>query len=162
MSGLIAITVLGKRYGGCFEPIPIPATSLLPFAMLPLFGAASHKVVASAYGHPMVLLLLGGFLLSAALEESGVHQRIALGLIRLTGDSGKRLILGFMIATAVCSMWISNTATTLMLLPIAIAVVPPTSPILSTLVFRHRLFSQHRWYRNTDRNTTQYGSNGGL
>ena len=132
VSGVIAVTVLCAAWW-VLEPIPIPATSMLPFALLPICGAASHKTVAAAYGHPMVLLLLGGFLLSAALEESGVHRRIALALIRLTGTGGRRLILGFMIATAICSMWISNTATTLMMLPIAIAVVPPGSAMSAPL-----------------------------
>jgi len=103
-----------------FEPLPIPATSLLPLALFPLTGILTGKEVAHAYGHPMILLLLGGFMLSRALEKSGAHQRIALGMIRLFGTgSEKKLIFGFMAASAMLSMWISNTATTLMLLPVA-------------------------------------------
>ncbi len=104
--------------------IPIPATSLIPFAVLPLLGILDRKEVATAYGHPMIMLLLGGFLLSTAMERSGAHRRLALGMVRAVGgDGGRRLVLGFMIACALLSMWISNTATTLMLLPIAIAVL---------------------------------------
>lgn len=107
-----------------FEPIPIPATSLLPLAILPLAGVLTPAEVGAAYGSPLILLLLGGFLLSQAMEGSGAHRRIALGMIRLFGArSPRRLVMGFMAAAAVLSMWISNSATTLMLLPVALAVL---------------------------------------
>ncbi len=107
-----------------FEPIPIPATSLIPIAIFPFSGVLTGAEVASAYGHWLILLLLGGFILSTALEKSGTHKRLALGMITLIGGhSEKRLILGFMIASAGLSMWISNTATTLMLLPVAVAII---------------------------------------
>jgi sodium-dependent dicarboxylate transporter 2/3/5 len=107
-----------------FEPVPIPVTSLIPLAVLPLTGVLTPTQVGAAYGSPLILLLLGGFLLSQAMEASGAHRRIALGMIRLFGaGSPRRLVLGFMAAAAVLSMWISNTATTLMLLPVALAVL---------------------------------------
>ena len=107
-----------------FEPIPIPVTSLLPLAILPLLGVLSPSEVGEAYGSPLILLLLGGFLLSKAMEHSGAHRRIALGMVALFGvSSGRRLVMGFMAAAAVLSMWISNTATALMLLPVALAVL---------------------------------------
>tara|TARA_R110001599_G_scaffold351822_1_gene584733 strand:+ start:64701 stop:66119 length:1419 start_codon:yes stop_codon:yes gene_type:complete len=110
-----------------FEPIPIPVTSLLPLAVLPLLGVLTPAEVGQAYGSPLILLLLGGFLLSKAMEHSGAHRRIALAMVRLFGaSSGRRLVLGFMAASAVLSMWISNTATTLMLLPVALAVLDAT------------------------------------
>ncbi len=110
-----------------FEPVPIPVTSLLPIALLPLLGVLTPAQVGQAYGSPLILLLLGGFLLSKAMEHSGAHRRIAIGMVRLVGaNSGRRLVLGFMIAAAVLSMWISNTATTLMLLPVALAVLEAT------------------------------------
>jgi sodium-dependent dicarboxylate transporter 2/3/5 len=113
------------------EPIPVPATSLIPFAMLPLLDVVDHKTVASAYGHTLILLLLGGFVLSTAMEKSGAHRRLALGMVRLVGGrGGRRLVLGFMLATAVCSMWISNTATVLMLMPVAAAVMATESESL--------------------------------
>lgn len=105
------------------EPLPIPVTSLIPFATFPLVGVLDHRQVAAAYGHTMILLLLGGFMLSTAVERSGVHRRLALGMVRIAGGGSRRLVLGFMLASALCSMWISNTATTLMLLPVALAVV---------------------------------------
>ncbi len=105
-----------------FEPIPIPATSLLPMALLPLFGVLSAKELGAAYGNPLVLLMLGGFLLATALERSGAHRRIALYMVRaFGGNSSRRLVFGFMCASAFLSMWISNTSTTLMLLPVALA-----------------------------------------
>ena len=110
-----------------FEPVPIPVTSLLPLALLPLLGVLTPTEVAQAYGSPLILLLLGGFLLSKAMEHSGAHRRIALGMVSLFGaNHGRRLVLGFMVAAAVLSMWISNTATTLMLLPVALAVLDAT------------------------------------
>ena len=106
------------------EPIPIPATSIIPFATFPLVGVLSHKEVATAYGHHLILLLLGGFILSTAMEKSGAHKRLALGMVRLFGKGGGRgLVLGFMLASGLLSMWISNTATTLMLLPVILAVI---------------------------------------
>ena len=106
------------------EPIPIPATSLIPFAAFPLTGVLTHKEVATAYGHTLILLLLGGFILSTAMASSGAHKRLAVGMVRVVGGGGgSRMVLGFMLATAFCSMWISNTATTLMLLPVALAVL---------------------------------------
>jgi len=97
-------------------------------ALFPLFGILSPDDVARAYGNKLVLLMLGGFMLSAAMERSGAHRRIALGMVNLFGrDSGRGLVFGFILASAVLSMWISNAATTLMLLPIAMAVVAQTS-----------------------------------
>jgi len=111
------------------EPVPVAVTSLVPFAALPLGGVAPHAEVARAYGDPIVLLLMGGFVLSLAMESSGAHRRTALGMLRLTGaSSGSRVVLGFMIASAGLSMWISNGATSLMLLPVALAVLEQSGP----------------------------------
>lgn len=107
-----------------FECLHIAVVGLLPFVALPTLGVVSHREVAEAYGHTMILLLLGGFLLSAAMERSGAHRRIAINMVKLVGGrGGKRLVLGFMLATASLSMWISNSATALMMLPIALAVL---------------------------------------
>ncbi len=103
------------------EPVPIPVTSLLPIVILPLFDVASPKEVASGYAHHIVLLLFGGFLIALGIEKWGLHKRIALAIVVRIGTSPRALIAGFMIATAVLSMWISNTATTLMMVPIAIS-----------------------------------------
>ena len=110
-----------------FEPVPIPVTSLLPIAIFPLFGILTPAEVGQAYGSPLILLLLGGFLLSKAMEHSGAHRRIALGMVHLFGaHSCRTLVMGFMVASATLSMWISNTATALMLLPVALAILDGT------------------------------------
>jgi len=107
-----------------FEPIPIPATSIIPLAIFPLVGVLPQEKISTAYGSELILLMLGGFIISVAMERSGAHHRIALGMINLVGGtSSRRIVLGFMFATAALSMWISNTATTLMMLPIALAVI---------------------------------------
>ena len=107
-----------------FEPIPIPATSLIPLGGFPLLGVLSGGQVAAAYGHPLVLLFVGGSLLSKAMEKSGTHRQLALGTVRLIGSkSSRRIVFGFMLASALLSMGISNTATALMLLPIILAVL---------------------------------------
>ncbi len=109
------------------EALPLGATALLPAAAFPLLGIASAKEVSPAYSSPFILLLLGGFLLALAVERSGVHRRIALHVLLSVGTSPRRLILGFAIAAAVLSMWISNTATTLIMMPIAIAIAERAS-----------------------------------
>lgn len=109
------------------EPISIPATSLIPLAVFPFLGIIAANDAASAFGNKLVQLMFGGFLLSAAMEKSGAHRRIALAMVNLCGaNSGRRLVFGFMAACAMLSMWISNAATTLMLLPIVMAVVGQT------------------------------------
>lgn len=115
------------------EAIPIAATALVPMAVLPTAGVLTSKQVGEAYGSPLILLLLGGSLLSAAMERSGAHRRIAVAVVRACaagsaagGVSGRRLVIGFMAASAILSMWVSNTATTLMLVPIALAALEPT------------------------------------
>lgn len=106
------------------EAIPIPVTSLLPFALFPMFGILSHTEVSSAFGSHVILLLMGAFMLSKSLERAGVHKRLAIKMVNAIGaHSKKRLVLGFMLATALLSMWISNTATVLIMLPIALAVL---------------------------------------
>jgi sodium-dependent dicarboxylate transporter 2/3/5 len=107
-----------------FEPIPIPATSMIPLGVFPLLGILDGKQVAQAYGDPLIILLMGGAMLSKAMEKSGAHRRLALYMVNLFGgDNQRRLVFGFMVASAVLSMWVSNTATTLMLLPVAYAVL---------------------------------------
>lgn len=104
------------------EPVPLAATSLLPLALFPALGAASSREAAAPYANDLVFLFLGGFLLATALERWSAHARIAYTLISVVGVEGRRVVLGFMIATAFLSLWISNTATAAMLYPIALAV----------------------------------------
>lgn len=106
------------------EAVPIPVTSLLPIALFPLMGVLDKTQVAQAYGSSLILLLLGGFMLSKAMEYSGAHKRLALIMLKLIGgNSGRRIVIGFMLTAALLSMWISNTATVLMLLPVAMAML---------------------------------------
>ncbi|HKJ17086.1 MAG TPA: SLC13 family permease [Xanthomonadales bacterium] len=135
LPGEVAITAaitLWCAFWWIFEPIPIPFTSLLPLALFPLLGILTPAQVGQAYGSPLILLLLGGFMLSTAMADSGAHRRLALYMVNLFGGGSARgLVLGFMAAAAVLSMWISNTATTLMLLPVAIAVLDRSEPRLA-------------------------------
>lgn len=105
------------------EAVPIPATALLPLSLMPLLGIQAMKPVAASYGHPLIFLFLGGFFLAAALQRWGLHKRLALGIVRRVGVSPGRLIAGFMIATAFLSMWISNTATTIMMFAVGLSVI---------------------------------------
>ncbi|MGY4688818.1 SLC13 family permease [Salibacterium sp. K-3] len=105
------------------EAVPIPATSLLPIILLPLFGAVDVDTVVSSYGNDIIFLFLGGFFIAAAMEKWNLHKRMALNIIDLIGTSTNRIILGFMTATAFISMWVSNTASTMMMIPIGMAIV---------------------------------------
>lgn len=104
------------------EAIPIPATALLPIVLFPVLGVMPIESVTPNYAHHLVFLFLGGFWIAAAVERSQLHRRIALQVLRLVGSRQDRIVLGFMAATAFLSMWLSNTATTMMMLPIAMAV----------------------------------------
>jgi sodium-dependent dicarboxylate transporter 2/3/5 len=106
------------------EPVRAPVTALLPLAVFPVLGVLDAKQVAQSYGHELILLLGGGFMLSRALERSGAHRRLALGMVRaFGGGSGRSLLYGFIAACGLVSMWISNTATTLVMLPVALAIL---------------------------------------
>ena len=122
----IAITVavtLWCALWWIFEPVPIPVTSLLPITILPAAGVLTPAQLGSAIASPVILLLLGGFMLSTALTRSGAHRRIAIGIVSRIGSRPRFLVIGFMVAAASLSMWISNVATTLMLVPIALATI---------------------------------------
>lgn len=105
------------------EGVPIPVTALLPIVLLPAMGIRSPAEASSPYASPIVFLFMGGFVLALALERWQLHRRIALSIVRLTGNRANGIILGFMLATFSLSMWISNTATAVMMLPIALSVV---------------------------------------
>lgn len=105
------------------EAIPLPVTSLLPIILFPLLGVLEIGQTTEAYGEPIVFLYIGGFLIAIAIEKTGLHQRIALSIIRSMGNKLSMIVLGFMLATGFLSMWISNTATAIMMLPIGLAVI---------------------------------------
>ena len=105
------------------EVIPIPATSLLPLLLFPIVGIAPISDTSAFYYKPIIFLFLGGFILAMGLQSSGIHKRIALKIVGVIGSSPKRLILGFMVATWALSMWISNTATVMVMLPISLSIM---------------------------------------
>lgn len=105
------------------EAVPIPVTSLLPIILFPLLGIFDIITATASYSDPVIFLFMGGFIIALAMEYNNLHLRIALKLIKLTGSKPNGIILGFYIATFMLSMWISNTATAVMMLPVALSIV---------------------------------------
>lgn len=105
------------------EALPMPVVALLPLVLFPLLHIAKPDEAAAPYANPVIFLFMGGFMLGLAIEKWNLHRRIALNIIRLTGTSGDRIVLGFILATGLLSMWLSNTATTMMMFPIALSVI---------------------------------------
>ncbi len=118
----LAVAIL-MAYWWISEAIPLAVTALLPLVLFPSLGILSSRATAQNYGDHLVFLFLGGFMIAIAMERWNLHRRIALGLVQRVGTRPDRLVLGFLLAAAFLSAWISNTATTVMLLPIAMAVV---------------------------------------
>jgi sodium-dependent dicarboxylate transporter 2/3/5 len=111
------------------EAIPLAATALLPIIIVPLLGVPDARTVLAEYANPSVLLLLGGFLVALAMERWQLHRRMAFAIMLKVGTEPRRLVLGMMFATAFISMWVSNTSSALMMLPVAIAIASMTAPI---------------------------------
>ncbi len=105
------------------EALPMPVVALFPLILFPLLGISDLKAVAVSYGDQVIFLFMGGFMLGLAIEKWNLHRRIALGIVKITGTSGDRIVLGFILSTGFISMWISNTATTMMMFPIALSVI---------------------------------------
>lgn len=105
------------------EALPMPVVALVPLVLFPLLQVSPIKQVASNYADSNIYLFMGGFMLGLAIEKWGLHKRIALGIVNFTGTSGNRIVLGFILATGFLSMWLSNTATTMMMYPIAASVI---------------------------------------
>ncbi len=105
------------------EAVPLPVTALLPLVVFPVLDVFSMEEATVPYANPVIFLFMGGFIIALAMEKQNLHKRIALNIIRLTGTSANGIILGFMLSTAFLSMWISNTATAVMMLPIAVSVI---------------------------------------
>ena len=105
------------------EALPMPVVALLPLILFPLLHIAKLDDTAAPYANPVIFLFMGGFMLGLAIEKWNLHRRIALNIIRITGTSGNKIVLGFILATGLLSMWLSNTATTMMMFPIALSVI---------------------------------------
>jgi len=105
------------------EVLPIPVTALIPLALLPLLGASTMQEAAAPFADPIIFLFLGGFMIAQAMQRWDLHRRLALGIILRTGTEPGRLVAGFMLATAFLSMWVSNTAVAVMMLPIGLSVI---------------------------------------
>lgn len=105
------------------EAVPIAVTALLPLVLFPMTGLLSIEQTSTSFGSKYIFLFMGGFLIALAMEKWNLHRRMALHIVAFMGSSANRIVLGFMVATAFLSMWISNTATTLMMLPIALSVI---------------------------------------
>ena len=109
------------------EALPIAVTALLPIVLFPLTGGMDLSTTSAAYGHKFIFLIMGGFIIAIAIEKWNLHKRIALNIIHFIGTDIQKIILGFMVATAFLSMWISNTATSVMMLPIGIVIIKQLS-----------------------------------
>lgn len=120
---MVLATTLWVAVWWITEAIPIPATSLLPIVLLPMTGALEGNTVTAAYGNPIIFLFLGGFMIALAMEKWDLHKRIALSIIAVLGTSINSIVFGFMAATGFLSMWVSNTASVMMMLPIGTAIV---------------------------------------
>lgn len=105
------------------EALPMPVVALLPLILFPLMGIGTIKETSASYGDSIIFLFMGGFMIGLAIEKWNLHKRIALGIVNITGTSGDRIVLGFILATGFLSMWLSNTATTMMMYPIALSVI---------------------------------------
>jgi len=124
------------------EAIPISVTALLPIVLFPLSGALAIKETTAAFGHKYIFLYMGGFIIAIAIEKWNLHKRIALNIINLIGTDVTKIILGFMLATAFLSMWISNTATSVMMLPIGMAIIAQLKDNPSTIENENQIFGK--------------------
>lgn len=105
------------------EAIPIPATALLPIVLFPVLGVTDVEGATAPYANPLIFLFMGGFIIARGIQGSGLHRRIALSIVRVVGTKPRAIVGGFMVAGAFLSMWVSNTATAMMMLPIAVSIV---------------------------------------
>ena len=124
------------------EAIPIAVTALLPIVLFPLSGGLDLGTTTASFGHKYIFLYMGGFIIAIAIEKWNLHKRIALNIITIIGSDIKKIILGFMVATAFLSMWISNTATAVMMLPIGIAIITQLKDNPNTIENETRLFGK--------------------
>lgn len=124
------------------EAIPIAVTALLPLVLFPLSGGLDLAATSASFGHKYVFLYMGGFIIAIAIEKWNLHKRIALNIINFIGSDIRNIILGFMIATAFLSMWISNTATSVMMLPIGMAIIKQLKDNPDTVADENQTFGK--------------------
>lgn len=120
------------------EALPVPVTALLPIVLFPVLGIADIRETTRSYAHPTIYLFMGGFLLALAIEKWHLHKRIALSILLATGGNARSLMGGFMVTAALLSMWISNTATSIMLLPIGLAIIAVTTETVRDIPEREK------------------------
>jgi sodium-dependent dicarboxylate transporter 2/3/5 len=125
------------------EAMPIAVTALLPLVVFPLLGISSIQETAAPYANKVIFLFLGGFIVAFAMQRWNLHRRIALNVLQKFGGNGKSLVAGFMLASAVISMWVMNTSTTMMLLPIAISIIAVIHKSVGTLSEKQRVDFQY-------------------
>jgi sodium-dependent dicarboxylate transporter 2/3/5 len=136
------------------EALPMPAVALIPLVLFPLMGIAKISEAAAPYANEVVFLFMGGFMIGLAIEKWSLHRRIALSIVQFTGTNGNRILLGFILATGFISMWLSNTATTMMMLPIAASVI-------SVVVAKNEHSPQLRYFAVSMMLAIAYASNFG-
>lgn len=124
------------------EAVPIAVTALLPILLFPLTGSVELATTTASYGNKYVFLFMGGFMLATAIQKWNLHKRIALNIIRLIGTSISRIIMGFMIATAFLSMWISNTATVVMIMPMGLSIIALLEDNPDTIKNKNKIFGK--------------------
>ena len=124
------------------EAIPISITALLPLVLFPLAGGLDLTTTAASFGHKYIFLYMGGFIIAIAIEKWNLHKRIALNIINIIGSDVRMIILGFMAATAFLSMWISNTATSVMMLPIGVAIIKQLHDNPNTVEDENKVFGK--------------------
>lgn len=124
------------------EAIPIAVTALLPLILFPLSGGLDLSTTSASFGHKYVFLYMGGFIIAIAIEKWNLHKRIALTIINFIGSDIRKIILGFMLATAFLSMWISNTATSVMMLPIGMAIIKQLQDNPNTVEDENKTFGK--------------------
>ena len=141
------------------EALPAPATALVPVIAFPLLGVMEMRAAAAPYAHPLIFLFLGGFLIAGAVERSGLHRRVALGILGRAGAAPARLAASFMLAAALLSMWLSNSATAILMLPIALSVIGLLDRgdrrFAAALLLGVAYAAQHRRAGHADRHAAQ-------
>ncbi|MDO4911044.1 MAG: DASS family sodium-coupled anion symporter [Corynebacterium sp.] len=136
VDGALRITAAAAVLMGVWwmtEAIPLAATALVPLALFPLLQVSPIRTIGASYGDPTIFLFMGGFILALALERANLHRRLALGVVLAVGTRPRQMVLGFMLATGVMSMWVSNTATAVVMIPIGISVLKLTADVVGGL-----------------------------